>query len=354
MATRSPTDDRGRIRVTGFDASTVQDRERFEWDTARDATSDTATGRREKAWRRFKQNRTALFGLAVIAVMLFVAVFATRITLTTFTVPFADVTVNFGGITVQPISLAPYDPGQSYFDAAKEPPSPAHPFGTTELGKDLLSRIMVGGRYSLSIGVIAVGLALAVGVPMGAIAGYFGGWVDELIMRFVDILYAFPVLVLAIAIIAVLGNGFWNLILAIVIVSWIGYARVIRGEILSVKENEYVTAAKALGARDRSIIFRHIVPNAIAPVIVQATLGIGTIVLGAAALGFLGLGLEPGSPEWGSMLSSGRSTLIEGMWWITVFPGLAIFLFVLSINLVGDGVRDALDPQDQGGEGRIR
>jgi peptide/nickel transport system permease protein len=166
-------------------------------------------------------------------------------------------------------------------------------------------------------------------------------------MRLVDILYAFPFLVLAIVIIAILGQGFWNMILALVLVGWIGYARLIRGEILSVKQNEYVMAAKALGARDRSVIFRHIVPNAIAPVLVQATLAVGTTVLAAAALGFLGLGLEPGTPEWGTILSSGREAVIRGYWWVTTFPGLAIVIFVLAVNLVGDGVRDALDPQDE-------
>ena len=335
MSSRNPTDERGRIRVSGFDAESLDRRgELFDWTPDR---ADRATSRRARAWRRFKRNRTALVGLAIIALMAFVAVFARPI--------------DVAGVTVQPVALAPYDPGASNFDALNQPPSLAHPFGTDWAGKDVLSRVMYGGRFSLSIGVIAVSLALLIGVPLGAVAGYFGGWVDEAIMRLVDVLYAFPFLVLAIALIAVLGQGFWKIILAIVLVSWISYARLVRGEILSVKENEYVLAAKALGARDRSIIFRHIVPNAIAPVIVQATLGIGTIVLTAAALGFLGLGLEPGTAEWGSMLSNGRETLVQGQWWITVFPGLAIFLFVLSINLVGDGVRDAIDPQGDLGEG---
>lgn len=350
MATRDPTEERGRLRVTGFASERVEERDLFDWEP--ESVSREA-GRRAKAWRRFKRNRTAIVGLGIIAFMVVVAVFARELTITTVTVPVVDATVNVG-VTVQPVSLAPYDPGGAAF-ANNLPPSSKHPFGTDRLGRDILSRVMTGGRYSLSIGVIAVGLAVLVGVPMGAVAGYFGGWLDEAIMRLVDILYAFPFLVLAIAIIAVLGQGFWRMILALVIVGWIGYARLIRGEILSVKEQEYVTAAKALGARDRSIIFRHIVPNAIAPVIVQATLGIGTIVLTAAALGFLGLGLEASTSEWGSMLSRGRSSLISGYWWITMFPGLAIFLFVLAINLVGDGIRDALDPQDEaGGEGRLR
>jgi peptide/nickel transport system permease protein len=172
------------------------------------------------------------------------------------------------------------------------------------------------------------------------------------IMRVVDTLYAFPFIVLAIAIIAILGRGYWEMVLALVLVGWLPYARIIRGEILSVKENEYVLAAKALGARDRTVISRHIVPNAMAPVIVQATLSVGSIVLAAAALGFLGLGLPPSSAEWGTMLQVGRSSLARGNWWITFFPGLAIFLFVMAINLVGDGVRDAFDPQGEGDVGQ--
>ncbi|WP_373190222.1 ABC transporter permease [Halolamina sp.] len=333
MTERQPTTQRGRIRVTGFDGSVIEERDEFSWEADE---STVARGRWERAWKRFKTNRTALFGLAIIGLMAFFAIFARPITV--------------AGIPIQPISLAPFEPGASNFGAVLEPPSLTHPFGTDWSGKDMFSRIIYGGRFSLSIGFIAVSLALAVGVPLGSIAGYYGGLIDDIIMRIVDILYSFPFLVLAIALIAVLGQGFWKLILALVLVVWIGYARIIRGEILSVKENEYVLAARALGARDRSIIFRHIVPNAIAPVIVQATLGIGTIVLSAAALGFLGLGLEPGTSEWGSMLSQGRDSLIQGDWWVTVFPGLAIFLFVLSINLVGDGIRDAIDPQgDLGG-----
>ena len=338
MSNREPTSTRGRIRVSGFDADVVkQDRDFIDWEAVE---SSVSTDRWVRAWQRFRTNRTAIFGLVVIAIMALLALFARPI----------DVM----GITVQPFSVAPYDPGASNFNALKKPPSAEHLFGTNWSGKDIFSRVLVGGRMSLTIGVICAGLALGIGVPLGSIAGYFGGWIDEAIMRVVDVLYAFPFLVLAIALIAVFGQGFWKMIGALVLVSWISYARLIRGEILSVKENEYVMAAKALGARDRSIIFRHIVPNAIAPVMVQATLGIGTYVLSAAALGFLGLGLPPGSAEWGTMLSRGRETLIDGDWWITFFPGMAIFLFVLSINLVGDGVRDALDPQGDTTEGRMR
>ncbi|MFO8113840.1 MAG: ABC transporter permease [Halorubrum sp.] len=339
MSQRNRTTTRGRIRISGFDSSVIeQNREFVDWDESID--SNVSADRWTRAWQRFRRNRTALLGLAIILLMAFLAVFARPI--------------DVFGITVQPFSIAPYDPNASNFNALEQPPSLQYPFGTDWSGKDIFSRVIVGGRMSLTIGLIAVSLALGVGVPLGSIAGYFGGWIDEFIMRIVDVLYAFPFLVLAIAFIAIFGQGFWRMIGALVIVSWIGYARLIRGEILSVKENEYVSAAEALGARDRSIIFRHIVPNAIAPVIVQATLGIGTYVLSAAALGFLGLGLEPGSAEWGSMLSSGRESLVEGNYWITFFPGVAIFLFVMSINLVGDGVRDALDPQSDTASERLR
>jgi peptide/nickel transport system permease protein len=335
MTREDPLAGRGRLRVRGFDAD--------ESGTAADgatASSDdpapqsdvrsSATGRWRRVWRRFRRDRAAVVGLAVVGLLTLLAVFARPI--------------EVGGVVVQPVALAPYDPAASGVADPYRPPSLAHPFGTDWAGRDVFSRVVYGGRYSLSIGVIAVGLAFAVGVPLGAVAGYVGGRVDEAIMRLVDVLYAFPFLVLAIALVAVFGQGFWKLVGALVAVGWIGYARLVRAEVLSVVEREYVLAARALGVTDRRVLARHVVPNAVAPVVVQATLNVGTVVLSAAALGFLGLGLRPGTAEWGSMLSAGRDTLLGGEWWVTVFPGLAIFLFVLSINLVGDGVRDALDP----------
>lgn len=360
MSDRHSTAERGRIRIVGFDDA-VSDRQRRRHESGEEPVDDaTATrasdvpttetqasvesersGRRlEDAWRRFRRNRSATFGVGIIVVMAVLAVFARPIEVST-----AEVT-----ISLQPFSLAPYDPSATLVGPQNAPPSPAHPFGTDWAGRDQLSRVLVGGRYTLSIGFIAVVLALGVGVPLGAIAGYFGGWIDETIMRIVDVLYAFPFLVLAIAIVPILeplpilGGGFWTVVLALVVTGWIGYARLLRGEVLSVREREYVTAARGLGVPDRTVIARHVVPNAIAPVVVQATLNVGTVVLTAAALGFLGLGLEPGSAEWGAMLSEGRSSLIRGDWHVTVFPGLAIFLFVLAINLVGDGINDAIDP----------
>ncbi|WP_459823011.1 ABC transporter permease [Halorubrum luteum] len=356
MATedRRTSPDRGRIRVTGFDASVVESREPLSsWEP--ELQAEEGKGRLHYAWKRFKSNRLALFGAVAIAVMMLVAVFARPIA-----VPNGSPIL--AGQVVQPISLAPADPAAQDILTGHQPPTTEHLFslqqtglhlfGTDWAGRDILSRVMYGGRWSLSIGFIAVAVALLIGVPLGSIAGYYGGYVDEVIMRVVDMLYAFPFIVLAIAVIAILGRGYWELILALVAVGWLPYARIIRGEILSVKENEYVTAAKALGARDRSVIVRHILPNAMAPVIVQATLSVGTVVLIAAGLGFIGLGLSPASAEWGVMLNVEQDAMARGRWWAGLFPGLAIFVFVMAINLVGDGVRDAFDPQ--GDAGRMR
>ncbi|WP_340097804.1 ABC transporter permease [Salinibaculum salinum] len=328
--------ERGRITIEGFDASDVEQRDPLStWEPSME--SGEGKGRLYYAWRRFKQNRLALLGCLTIVVMVVAAVFARPIQLPSeFPV--------LAGQTIQPISLVTDPAGQNLLDT-RQAPSSEYWFGTDWAGRDIFSRVLYGGRFSLSIGFIAVSLALFIGVPLGAISGYYGGIVDEVIMRVVDMLYAFPFIVLAIAIIAVVGRGYWEMVAALVLVGWLSYARIIRGEILSIKENEYVLAAKALGARDRSIIGRHIVPNAMAPVIVQATLSVGSQVLAAAALGFIGLGLSPGSAEWGTMLNVGRDSLGRGEWWITFFPGFAIFLFVMAINLVGDGVRDAFDPQ---------
>ncbi len=334
--------ERGRIQVYGFDPSRVTDRDADSaWSSA--MAEEEGKGRLHYAWVRFKRNRLALFGAAVILAMMLLTILSRPIA-----VP-ADVPI-LAGQTLQPFSLAPADPASQDLLNANQPPSGEHLFGTDWAGRDIFSRVLYGGRWSLSIGFIVVAVAVFVGVPLGSIAGYYGGIVDEVIMRLVDMLYAFPFIVLAIGIIAIFGRGYWEMVAALVITGWLPYSRIIRGEILSVKENEYVLAAKALGARDRSIIVRHILPNAMAPVIVQATLSIGTVVLAAAALGFIGLGLSPASAEWGVMLNVGQDSLARGRWWITVFPGGAIFLFVMAINLVGDGVRDAFDPQGETGE----
>lgn len=360
MSTKSQQSqtNRGRIRVEGFDAEAVEQREPLSaWQPELD--SEESKSRMYYAWRRFKRNRLALFGAAVVTVMVLLAVFAR---------PWGELPEwlpVIGGMLLQPFSLAPQDPASQDILLGYQPPtvqhlfswppSGLHLFGTDWAGRDLLSRTLYGGRWSLSIGFIAVGVALLIGVPLGSIAGYYGGYVDEFIMRIVDMLYAFPFIVLAIAVITILGRGYWEMVLALVVVGWLSYARIIRGEILSVKQNEYVTAAKALGAKDRTVIIRHIMPNAMAPVIVQATLSVGSVVLTAAALGFLGLGLSPATAEWGVMLNVEQDSMARGNWWAGMFPGIALFLFVMAINLIGDGVRDAFDPQgDKRGSGGLR
>ncbi len=343
---------RGRIRITGFDPQAVEDRDPLsEWT---DYEGTETEGRWVRAARNFRRNRVAMFGLVVVLLMAFVAAFSRP--------------VEVWGVVVQPFSLAPYDPRTILYlqpDYAHvgryDPPSLAHPMGTDGSGRDLFSRVLVGGRYSVSIGFIVVTITATVGIVYGSISGYYGGIVDEVMMRILDVIFAFPGLVLALVLVAMLGGGYWQLVAAFTIFGWASYGRLIRGEILKVKENEYVMAAKALGARDRSVIFRHIVPNAITPVIVQASLSVGTVVIGVAALGFLGIGFEPGTPEWGTMLDQTLETLVQGPggripWWATIYPGLAIFLFVMAMNLVGDGINDALDAQEdvamtQGGGG---
>lgn len=353
------TRERGRLRITGFDAERVVERDPIsDWSASTEVaglgddgeaggvlgTGVVDGGRSARAWARFRRNRSAMAGGAIVLALVLLAIFARPIEVV--------------GVIVQPISLAPYDPAQVgllHGVEAHRPPSRAHPFGTDHQGRDVFSRVVTGGRWSLSIGFLAVGLAVLVGVPIGAVAGYYGGRVDDVVMRVVDVLYAFPFLVLALAVVAIVGRGFWELVFALTVVGWIGYARLIRGEVLRVREREYVLAARAIGARDRTIVRRHVVPNAMAPVVVQATLGVGTTVLAVAALGFLGLGPSTEAAEWGTMLQATRETIVQGPggsipWWVTVFPGTAVFLFVLSINLVGDGVRDAFDPHRRPGD----
>ncbi|AFZ72040.1 ABC transporter permease [Natronobacterium gregoryi] len=333
--------ERGRIRITGFETDHLEEREP---DTAREEEYVEPQSMWRRIANRLVRDRLALIGITVVVVMAVTAFLARPITVS--------------GVTVQPFSLAPYDPTATAVGGRHEAPSLSHYMGTDRLGRDLFSRVMVGGRYSISIGLVVTALASTFGVIYGSVSGYFGGWVDSVLMRFLDLVFAFPALVLALILVALFGGGFWPLVGAFVLVGWASYARIIRGEILKVKQNEYVLAAKALGARDQSVLFRHIIPNAIAPVIVQATLSVGTVVIGVAALGFLGIGFDPGTPEWGTILDGERDTLATGdggswYWWATVFPGLMIFLFVMSMNMIGDVINDALDTQvdDIGGGG---
>ncbi|MBM7856067.1 peptide/nickel transport system permease protein/oligopeptide transport system permease protein [Desulfohalotomaculum tongense] len=269
-------------------------------------------------WRRLKKNKLAMTSLIFLAALTLIAVFA----------PY----------------IAPYDPTNGVMADSLQKPSAQHLLGTDELGRDILSRIIFGARISLRVGLLAVAIALSIGTVLGSIAGYFGGRIDNLIMRFMDVMLSFPSLLLAIAFMSVLGRGVENAVIAISIVTMPEYARIVRGSVLSVKENEYVQAARAIGNRDGAIILKHILPNVIAPIIVRGTLGISTAILETAALGFLGLGVQPPDAEWGTMLGAGRSYMFNAPH-LVMFPGIAITLTVMAFNLLGDGLRDALDPR---------
>lgn len=275
-------------------------------------------GLAKEAMRRLFRNPGATAGLVVLVAMVLVSVFAP--------------------------AIAPYDPIDQNSKSIRAAPSRDHFFGADTFGRDVFSRVLYGGRKSLPIGLIAVGIAAIFGVAFGLIAGYYGRWVDSLVMRGVDLMLAFPGILLAMAIVAILGSSLFNLMLAVGIAAIPEYTRVVRGTVLSTRETEYVTAARVSGARDEAIMVRHILPNILPPIIVLVTLGIaGAIILGST-LSFLGLGIQPPTPEWGNMLSDGRS-MMRHFWWVSFFPGLAIMLTVLAINLLGDGLRDALDPR---------
>ncbi|QHE53646.1 nickel transporter permease [Pontibacillus sp. HMF3514] len=271
------------------------------------------------AFSRILKSKTSFIGLMIIMLLIVVAALA-------------------------PI-LAPYHPidDGSIIDRY-QPPSSEHWLGTDQLGRDILSRIIYGARISIKIGVIAVGIAFVVGTLLGGIAGYIGRWVDNVIMRVIDIMMAFPSILLAIAMVAILGKSLTNAMIAVGLVGVPQFARIVRSTVLSIKEKEFVESARASGVKNGRILMRHVLPNCMAPIIVQATLSVGTAILDAAGLSFLGLGAQGATPEWGVMLSDGRAALQTSPWVIT-FPGLAIFLVVLGFNLFGDGLRDALDPR---------
>jgi ABC-type dipeptide/oligopeptide/nickel transport system permease subunit len=273
------------------------------------------------AWRRLKKNRLAMFGLLLVGLLILLAVFAPWI--------------------------APYDPTQVNLKESFLPPSPQHLCGTDLLGRDIFSRIIYGSRVSLAVGVVAIGISVILGLFLGAISGYFGGRLDSLVMRLADIFFAFPWVLGAIAIMTILGPGLVNVFIAIGVLGWATFARIFRGSILSVKESEYVQAARAVGASHARIIYRHIFPNAISPIIVYGTMSVGTAIIVEAALSFLGIGVQPPQPSWGYMLSEAMDYLAQAPW-MMYFPGLAIVLTVLGFVLLADGLRDALDPRLKG------
>ncbi|HMS58815.1 MAG TPA: ABC transporter permease [Tepidiformaceae bacterium] len=244
--------------------------------------------------------------------------------------------------------LAPYDPLEPNYNALRQEPSFAHPFGTDQIGRDLLSRIIYGTRISFLVGVVSVGVAVCIGTPIGLIAGYFRGPTDELLMRIIDAISAFPSLVLALAIVAVLEPSLLNVMVAVGVTSVPIFARLTRSQVLSLRERDFVLAATSTGASDTRIMLRHIMPNAASPLIVQATLGLGIAILAEASLGYLGVGVQPPTPTWGGILNQG-APLIERAPWLSIAPGVAIFTLVLCFNLVGDALRDALDPRQRKG-----
>ncbi|MBA3270928.1 MAG: ABC transporter permease [Acidobacteria bacterium] len=240
--------------------------------------------------------------------------------------------------------LVPFDPAVQQLALRLEGPTGAHWFGLDELGRDILSRVLLGARVSLLVGLVVVGVSSTLGMAMGAVAGYYGGRVDQVISRVMDVLLAFPGLLLAIALVAVLGPSLVNVVLALTVIGWVGYARLVRGQVLRAREFEYVMAARALGAGTWRILTRHVLPTALPAVTVQATLGMAGAILSEAALSFLGLGVQPPTPSWGTMINGGRAHLLDAPH-LTVFPGVFLALVVLGFNFLGDGLRDQLDPK---------
>jgi peptide/nickel transport system permease protein len=268
--------------------------------------------------RRIANHNLALVGLIILVPMFLCAILAPIISL--------------------------HDPVEPDLKNILTGPTWSHPFGTDMLGRDVFSRVIYGSRISLLVGFVSVGIATLIGIMIGAVSGYSGGMVDELIMRFVDLMMCFPTFFLILAVIAVLEPSIWNIMIVIGLTNWMGIARLVRAEILSIKNKEYVLAAKAMGFPKRRIIFGHVLPNALSPVYVVATLGIGGAILTESALSFLGIGVQPPTPSWGNILTQAKDN-IEVAWWLSLYPGLAIFLTVMGYNLLGEGLRDIFDPR---------
>lgn len=267
------------------------------------------------------RNPLALWGFAIIAVVLVMALLA-------------------------PV-LAPYDPDAIDVKSILIPPSSTHWMGTDGLGRDVFSRMLFGARISLLVGFVAVGIATLIGVVLGAISGYYRGWIDVVIMRMVDVMLSIPTFFLILAVIAFLTPSIWNIMIVIGLTSWMGVTRLVRAEFLSLREREFVHASATLGARDFRLIFRHLLPNSLTPVIVSSVLGVASAVLVESGLSFLGLGVQPPQASWGNILTEGKE-YIQFAWWLSFFPGMAILLTVLGYNLLGEGLRDALDPRTNG------
>lgn len=274
----------------------------------------------KKIWRRFCRNKMAVLGLIVLIFFVLISIFA----------PF----------------LTDYDPNRSNLRNRNLPPSQEHLFGTDDMGRDIFARTLYGGRISLSVGLVSVGISLSIGVVLGSVAGFFGGAIDTIIMRVADVFYSFPFMILAITISAIFGPSIYNTMIILGVLSWPGSARLLRAEFLKLKNSDFVLAATTVGASPARLMFRHILPNAISPLLVSATLGVASAILSEAGLSFLGLGVPPPAPSWGNMLNRARPLhILADMPWMWLPPGLAIFVVVLGINFVGDGLRDAFDPR---------
>jgi len=283
------------------------------------ATASAASRKRTGVWQRFRRHRVAMVGLAILAILAFCAIFA-------------------------PI-IAHNDPYHTTLSLIRKPPTGAHWLGGDSSGSDVYARLIYAGRVSLSVGLVAVGIYTAIGLLLGALAGYYGGWVDSVIMRFADIVLSFPSLIIIITVVSVLGPSIYNIMLVIGLLGWPPMARILRGLFLSLRERDFIVASRTVGAPNSRIIFKHLLPNALAPVIVAATFGIAQAILLEAGLSFLGLGVQPPTASWGNMLTDAQSlTVLESQPWLWIPPGIMIALAVLSINFIGDGLRDALDP----------
>lgn len=269
-------------------------------------------------WKRFSKNKIALTGSCVVALLFVISILAPWI--------------------------APHDPNEINLSRVLAAPSKSHLCGTDQLGRDVLSRMIWGARISLKVGFVATGIAILIGAILGAIAGYYGKWIDAVIMRFVDIMLCFPTFFLILAVIALLEPSIWNIMIIIGLTGWMGVTRLVRADFTSLKERDFVRAARAIGAGDLRIIFIHILPNAMASVLVAATLGVAGAILTESALSFLGIGVQPPTPSWGNILTAGKDN-IDIAWWLSLYPGLAILITVLGYNLLGEGIRDSLDPR---------
>ncbi len=276
------------------------------------------TGFSRQAWRRLKKNRRAMAGLVVIVAIAAAAVLA--------------------GV------ISPYEPDKQSLVEATQKPGLKHPLGTDRFGRDIFSRLVHGARVSLKVGLISQSVSMAIGVLLGSLGGYYRGWVDDVIMWLINVVWSFPALLFVIAVTIALGPGINTVYVAVALVSWVGVARIVRGQFFTLRETEYILAARSLGAGDARIIFRHLLPNSLAPIIVVVTLGFAAAIVAEAGLSFLGLGVQPPEASWGSMLRTGYSYFTTA-WWMAVFPGVSITGTVLAFNLLGDGLRDALDPR---------